>query len=65
MTVTETRNAAVAFMEAMAADDTHGYDQASRWGPDYDCSSLVISAWKKAVDTMSSATVRFLQREIV
>lgn len=48
MTVTETRNAAVAFMEAMAADNTHGYDQASRWGPDYDCSSLVISAWKKA-----------------
>ncbi len=48
MTVTETRNAAVAFMEAMAADNTHGYDQASRWGPDYDCSSLVISAYKKA-----------------
>ena len=35
-------------MEAMAADDTHGYDQGSRWGPDYDCSSLVISAYKKA-----------------
>lgn len=32
----------------MAADDAHGYDQTSRWGPDYDCSSLVISAWKRA-----------------
>ena len=25
-----------------------GYDQANRWGPDYDCSSLVITAYKKA-----------------
>ena len=33
---------------AIAADDSHGYDQGSRWGPDYDCSSLVISAYKKA-----------------
>ena len=45
MSVTDT---AAAFMEAMAADDSHGYDQGSRWGPDYDCSSLVISAWKRA-----------------
>lgn len=45
MTIPET---AAAWMEAMAADDTHGYDQGSRWGPDYDCSSLVISAYKKA-----------------
>ena len=45
MSVTDT---AAAFMEAMAADDSHGYDQGSRWGPDYDCSSLVIRAWKKA-----------------
>lgn len=48
MNAAEVRNAAAAFMEAMAADDTHGYDQGSRWGPDYDCSSLVISAYKKA-----------------
>ena len=50
MTVTEVRNAAVAWAKAMAADDTHGYDQAQRWGErgDYDCSSLVISAFKKA-----------------
>ena len=48
MTVTEVRNAAVAWAKAIAADDTHGYDQSSRWGNDYDCSSLVISAFKNA-----------------
>ena len=32
----------------IAADDSHGYDQSQRWGPDYDCSSLVISVFKKA-----------------
>jgi len=40
---------AAQFMEQIAADDSHGYDQGSRWGtPDYDCSSLVISAYKSA-----------------
>lgn len=40
---------AAQFMEQIAADDSHGYDQGSRWGtPDYDCSSLVISAYKHA-----------------
>ena len=43
-----TADTAAAWAEAMAADDSHGYDQHSRWGPDYDCSSLVISAYKKA-----------------
>lgn len=33
----------------IANDNSHGYSQASRWGnPDYDCSSLVISAWEQA-----------------
>ena len=48
MTAQEVRDAAVAWAQAIAADDSHGYDQGSRWGPDYDCSSLVISAYKKA-----------------
>ena len=48
MTAKEVRETAAAWMEAMAADDSHGYDQGSRWGPDYDCSSLVISAYKRA-----------------
>ncbi len=39
---------AVEFALAIARDDAHGYDQGSRWGPDYDCSSLVISAYKAA-----------------
>ena len=45
MTISEK---AVAWAEGVARDDAHGYDQASRWGPDYDCSSLVISAYKSA-----------------
>lgn len=32
----------------IAADDSHGYDQSQRWGPDYDCSSLVIDCFKRA-----------------
>ncbi len=32
----------------IANDKTHGYDQTNRWGPDYDCSSFVISAWDAA-----------------
>lgn len=32
----------------IANDNSHGYDQNNRWGPDYDCSSLVISAWDYA-----------------
>lgn len=35
-------------MEAWANDAAHGYDQSQRWGPDYDCSSAVISAWELA-----------------
>lgn len=32
----------------VARDDSHGYDQGNRWGPDYDCSSLCIQAYKQA-----------------
>lgn len=32
----------------IANDNSHGYDQNNRWGPNYDCSSLVITAYKKA-----------------
>ncbi len=39
---------AVAWARGIAADASHGYDQANRWGPDYDCSSFVISAYKAA-----------------
>lgn len=39
---------AIAWALAVANDPAHGYDQQSRWGPNYDCSSLVISAFKAA-----------------
>ena len=39
---------AISQIEAWAADNSHGYDQANRWGPDYDCSSAVIYAWELA-----------------
>lgn len=39
---------AVQWAISIANDDSHGYDQGSRWGPDYDCSSLVISAYENA-----------------
>lgn len=37
---------AVALALKWANDPAHGYDQASRWGPDYDCSSFLISVWE-------------------
>lgn len=40
---------AVSFMEMIARDDSHGYSQYNRDGnPDYDCSRLVIEAWRQA-----------------
>lgn len=45
---TRTIEAAVAAAAAIARDNTHGYDQQNRWGPDYDCSSLIIHCWQTA-----------------
>lgn len=39
---------AISWAEGIAKDDSHGYDQKNRWGKDYDCSALVISAWEYA-----------------
>ncbi len=39
---------AIAWALGIASDPAHGYDQTKRWGPDYDCSSLVIQAFKEA-----------------
>jgi hypothetical protein len=41
-------NSAVSWAVKIANDSSHGYDQINRWGPDYDCSSLVISAYQQA-----------------
>ena len=48
MTRQETINKAVAWAVGIADSPEHGYDQAQRWSPDYDCSSFVISAWQQA-----------------
>lgn len=37
-------NTAIAWAVSIAQDDTHGYDQQYRLGPDYDCSSFVSTA---------------------
>ena len=39
---------ATRFMENLATDNSHGYDQIHRYGPDYDCSSAVIASWEGA-----------------
>lgn len=39
---------AIKWMEDTARDNSHGYSQVHRWGPDYDCSSAVITAWESA-----------------
>ena len=47
---------ALNYMVGIANDDTHGYDQENRLGPDFDCSSLIAKAlheagFKVAVDS--------------
>ena len=37
---------AVALALEIANDPAHGYSQANRWGPDYDCSSFLIHVWQ-------------------
>lgn len=39
---------AVSWALKIANDDSHQYSQAVRWGPSYDCSSFVISAFEQA-----------------
>ena len=39
---------AVEWALSIANDNSHGYSQENRWGPDYDCSSFVISAFEQA-----------------
>lgn len=39
---------AVSWAIAIANDNSHGYSQSNRWGPNYDCSSFLISAYQQA-----------------
>lgn len=47
---------AISWAVSIANDDSHGYSQTSRWGPDYDCSSLVITAFNNAGISTGNAT---------
>ena len=47
---------AISWAIATANDNSHGYSQSNRWGPDYDCSSFVISAFKNAGVNTGTAT---------
>lgn len=46
---------ALQWMLDIAADNSHGYSQQNRWGPDYDCSSMVIQAFENAGVPVKSA----------
>lgn len=39
---------AVSWAIDIANNNSHGYSQIDRWGPDYDCSSFVIQAYEQA-----------------
>lgn len=39
---------ATTWLEERAADPRNGYSQTNRWGPDFDCSSFIITAWEQA-----------------
>ena len=39
---------AVQWATDIANDDSHGYSQSVRWGPHYDCSSFVITAYQNS-----------------
>lgn len=60
---------AVSWAVSIANDDSHKYSQSVRWGPSYDCSSFVISAFeqagvgakKKGANTTQNMKSAFLQ----
>ena len=57
---------AVSWAEKIAADDSHGYSQAHRNGPDYDCSSFVGTALSKAGFAVSEySTTRNLESQLI
>lgn len=47
----------------IAEDPAHGYDQEHRWGPDYDCSSFVITCYKRAGADVNGATTTVNMRQ--
>ncbi len=47
---------AISWAISVANNNSHGYSQTSRWGPDYDCSSFVITAFRNAGVNVGAAT---------
>ena len=56
MTIIES---ATSWAIGIAKDQSHGYSQQNRWGPNYDCSSLVISAYKHAGVPIDTTVVNY------
>lgn len=57
---------AVKWMEDIAKDNSHGYDQAHRNGPDYDCSSFLGTALNKAgFNVNKGSTTRNLEKQLL
>lgn len=54
--------AAVEWAKRIALDDSHGYSQASRYGPNYDCSSMVITAFKQVGVPIGNAITTYNMR---
>lgn len=55
----------VSIMENLCNDNSHGYSQVNRWGPDYDCSSAIITALRQAgFDTGSASYTGNMSSEL-
>jgi len=64
--MTKSIEKAVSFMEKIAKDERHGYDQVHRNGPNYDCSSLLATALNQAGFRVSkSSTTRNLYKQLI
>ena len=52
---------AISWAVAIANDNSHGYSQSVRWGPHYDCSSFVYSAFYQAGFSLPGSGTRYTQ----
>jgi tape measure domain-containing protein len=58
-------NRFVNHMLGLVNDDRHGYSQARRWGPDYDCSSSIIASLRAAgFNTGAASTTHNMSSEL-
>ena len=56
-------NTAVQWALSIASDSSHGYSQAHRNGPDYDCSSLICTAYRKAGLDVPVTSTHYMKQE--